>query len=97
VNPANGRVITAISEATPTDVDIAVKAARRAFEGGWGTSDAMLRGFLLNKLADKMAEIENELIALEVLDNGMCTGSFLSPVTYYSCIIRQNLDLRQEC
>jgi aldehyde dehydrogenase (NAD+) len=76
VNPTNGQVITTVSEATPADVDIAVTAARKAFEGGWGTSDAMLRGFLLNKLADKMAEIENELVALEVLDNGMCAGSF---------------------
>jgi aldehyde dehydrogenase (NAD+) len=97
MNPTNGQVITTVSEATPADVDIAVKAARKAFEGGWGTSDAMLRGFLLNKLADKMAEIENELVALEVLDNGMCARSLSPPGRTHYFDLRQNLDLRQEC
>jgi acyl-CoA reductase-like NAD-dependent aldehyde dehydrogenase len=34
---SNGKVIAKVSEATSADVDIAVKAARKAFQTVWGT------------------------------------------------------------
>ncbi|XP_058792224.1 aldehyde dehydrogenase 1A1-like [Phymastichus coffea] len=72
VNPSNEKVIAEISEADKADVDIAVKAARAAFERGstWRNLDASARGRLLYKLADLVEENVNEIASLESLDNG---------------------------
>src|SRR5205823_1873123 len=53
------------------DVDLAVKAARKAFEEGpWSKMSAADRGRLLNRLADLIEKNQEELAALESLDNG---------------------------
>ena len=55
VNPVNGKVLASVAEADAADVDVAVKAAKKAFfEGPWGngTIGASERGDLLYKLAD---------------------------------------------
>ncbi|KAI0791844.1 aldehyde dehydrogenase [Abortiporus biennis] len=71
INPSNGKLLTKISEGTPTDIDIAVKAARHAFDTSWGLKvSGSKRGLLLNKLADLIEENFDELAALEALDNG---------------------------
>jgi len=71
INPTTGKVITKISEGTPADVDLAVKAAQHAFDTTWGlNTPGYKRGALLNKLADLMQEHFDELAALEALDNG---------------------------
>lgn len=57
-------------EATEKDVDVAVAAARKAFEGPWSKINPQDRGILMNKLAD-LAEKNAELLAaVESLDNG---------------------------
>lgn len=71
INPTTGKVITTIAEGTAKDVDIAVKAAQKAFETSWGLKvPGFKRAALLNKLADLMQEHFDELAALEALDNG---------------------------
>src|SRR5579862_2845888 len=71
INPATGEVITEVAEGDAADVDLAVQAARRAFEGGpWPKIDARARGQLLFKLADLIERNIDELAALETLDNG---------------------------
>lgn len=71
INPATGKVITSISEGGPKDVDLAVKAAQKAFDTAWGlNTPGFKRGALLNKLADLMQAHFDELAALEALDNG---------------------------
>ncbi len=71
VNPATEEVITQVAEGDAADVDLAVKAARRALDSGdWSRMDARDRGRLLYKLADLIEEDFDELAALEVLDNG---------------------------
>ena len=71
VNPATGEVITAVPEAGREDVDLAVRAARRAFEKGpWPKTRPEERSRLLNKLADLIEENLEELAQLETLDNG---------------------------
>ena len=71
VNPANGEVICQVAEGDKADVDLAVKAARKAFEDGpWPRMNASERGRLLNKLADLIEKNAEELAALESLDNG---------------------------
>src|SRR3954471_10035110 len=71
VNPATGEVICRVAEGDKADIDLAVKAARKAFESGpWRTMNASDRGRLLNKLADAIEANIEELAALESLDNG---------------------------
>src|SRR5438045_6490659 len=55
LNPATGEVICSVAEGDKADIDIAVKAARKAFEDGpWSRMSAAERGRLLYKLADLM-------------------------------------------
>ena len=71
INPATEEKIADVAEGTAEDVDIAVRAARRAFEDSdWSRMDARDRGRLLNRLADLIEENAEELAALETLDNG---------------------------
>ncbi|QEL14452.1 aldehyde dehydrogenase family protein [Limnoglobus roseus] len=69
-NPATGQTICQVAEGDKTDVDLAVKAARKAYEGPWGRMTGAERGRLLNKLADAIDKNSYELAALETLDNG---------------------------
>ncbi|KAH6676124.1 aldehyde dehydrogenase [Plectosphaerella plurivora] len=78
INPSTEEVICSVHEATEKDVDIAVAAARKAFNGEWRKTTPYDRSRLLNKLAD-LAEKNSELLAaVESLDNGksisMATG-----------------------
>src|SRR5438477_2074418 len=71
INPATGETICQVAEGDKADVDLAVKAARKAFEEGpWPKMNASERGRLLNKLADLVEKNKDELAALETLDNG---------------------------
>ncbi len=71
VNPSTGEDICQIAEADSADVEIAVKAARKAFEhGAWRKMPASQRGRLLNRLADLIEQNADELARLESLDNG---------------------------
>lgn len=71
INPATEEVICEVAAGDTEDVDLAVHAARSAFESGpWSKMDARDRGRLLLKLADLMEDNLDELAALETLDNG---------------------------
>ncbi len=71
VNPATEEVICEVAEGDAADIDLAVHAARAAFETGpWSRMDARDRGRLLNRLADLAESHLDELAALETLDNG---------------------------
>ncbi|KAJ5559182.1 Aldehyde/histidinol dehydrogenase [Penicillium sp. DV-2018c] len=70
VNPTNEKVITSVYEATEKDVDIAVKAAREAFEGPWKQVTPSDRGRMLTKLADLFERDMETLASIEALDNG---------------------------
>ena len=70
INPSTEEVITSISEATEKDVDIAVAAARKAFNGTWKHTTPAERARLLNKLADIAEKNTDTLAAVESLDNG---------------------------
>lgn len=56
LNPATEEVIAEVAEAQSEDVDLAVQAAREAFdlEGEWRTMDPSYRGQLMNTLAQLM-------------------------------------------
>ncbi|WP_435009213.1 aldehyde dehydrogenase family protein [Tundrisphaera lichenicola] len=71
INPATEEVIARVAEGDAADIDLAVKAARRAFESGpWSKMDARDRGRLMNRLADLLEDNIDDLAALETLDNG---------------------------
>jgi aldehyde dehydrogenase (NAD+) len=71
LNPATGETICTVAEGDKADIDLAVKAARKAFESGpWGRMNASERGRLIYKLADAIEAHQDELAALETLDNG---------------------------
>ncbi|KIX04342.1 aldehyde dehydrogenase [Rhinocladiella mackenziei CBS 650.93] len=70
INPTNEKPIIAVYEAGPEDVDIAVKAARKAFNGVWSQTLPSVRGAMLTKLADLFDEYSDTLAAIESLDNG---------------------------
>ncbi len=59
-----------MSEATEKDVDIAVEAARKAFEGTWRKTNPQERGNYMLKLADLTEKNLELLAAVESLDNG---------------------------
>ncbi|WP_136162497.1 aldehyde dehydrogenase family protein [Sphingomonas flavalba] len=69
-DPATGLAITTVPAGTAGDVDRAVKAARRAFEGAWSALRPVHRERLLLKLADLVEAHADELAELETLDNG---------------------------
>jgi aldehyde dehydrogenase (NAD+) len=72
INPATGEVLASVAEADAADVDLAVKAARKAFnaKSAWRKMSGSERGKLLNKLADLIEKHAEELGTLESLDNG---------------------------
>ena len=71
INPATGTVISSISDATKSDVDSAVSAARTAFESDeWRNMPPAQRANLLSKYADILEAHADELAMLEVLDGG---------------------------
>ncbi|KQV41199.1 aldehyde dehydrogenase family protein [Rhizobium sp. Root1204] len=71
INPATEELIQTISAATAEDVDIAVKAARRAFDrDGWPKLTGAQRAKYLRAIADGIRARQSEIAKLEVLDNG---------------------------
>ena len=70
-NPATGEVLAQVAEGDRADIDLAVQAARRAFDSGpWSRMTASERGKLVWKLADLLEEHIEEFATLETLDNG---------------------------
>ena len=71
IDPARAEVLTEVAEAGVEDVDRAVRAARKAFEGGeWREMSPRARGRLLWKLAERLEERKDEIARVETLNNG---------------------------
>jgi acyl-CoA reductase-like NAD-dependent aldehyde dehydrogenase len=71
VNPATGEKLCDAPAASAADVDEAVRAARRAFDGGpWRTMSARERGRLIRRLADLLWDRREEFALVESLENG---------------------------
>src|SRR5215218_4648803 len=69
VNPANGQPFAKLTQATETDVDNAVAAARRAFES-WSQLSGHARARYLYALARHVQKHSRWLAVLETIDNG---------------------------
>ncbi|UGY93298.1 aldehyde dehydrogenase family protein [Streptomyces gobiensis] len=69
ISPASEEVLSEVAQASPEDVDTAVKAARKAFEK-WSALPGAERGKYLFRIARIIQERSRELAVLETLDNG---------------------------
>lgn len=70
LNPATGEPLAEVSTAAPSDVDAAVRAARRAHEDVWAPMPGSERAKYLFRIARLVQERARELAVLETLDNG---------------------------
>jgi aldehyde dehydrogenase (NAD+) len=70
INPAKAEVLSELAEANAEDVDLAVRAARRAYEGVWSKLSGTERGKYLFRIARIMQERSRELAVVESLDGG---------------------------
>jgi aldehyde dehydrogenase (NAD+) len=70
ISPASEEVLAEITEAGESDVDAAVKAARRAYDRVWSKTSGRDRGKYLYRIARILAERSREFAVLESLDNG---------------------------
>lgn len=69
-SPLTGEKLCSVAEALPEDVEVAVKAARNAFDNVWQNVNCYERSLLMFKLADLMESHIDELAALDSFDNG---------------------------
>ncbi|WP_287815043.1 2-hydroxymuconic semialdehyde dehydrogenase [Pseudomonas sp.] len=69
-NPADNSVIGYVHEAGKIEVDAAVRAARQALRGPWGSMTVAQRTALLHKVADGIERRHVEFVAAEVADTG---------------------------
>jgi|TARA_B110000503_G_scaffold143702_1_gene247245 phenylacetaldehyde dehydrogenase len=70
-DPASGEEIGRIAMAGAADIDAAVQAAKKAFEGSWRATSPQERELLMLRLADLIEQHAEELGQLDTLDNGM--------------------------
>ncbi len=70
INPATGELLYQCTEANEDDVDVAVKAARNAFENHWGTIKGSQRAKYLYRIARMLQERSREFAVLESMDGG---------------------------
>ena len=70
INPSDESHLSNIAWATDSDVDLAVKAARNAYENVWSKLSGAERGKYLFRIARLMQEKARELAVLETLDGG---------------------------
>jgi phenylacetaldehyde dehydrogenase len=70
-NPATGEVLARVAEGGAADINLAVQAARQAFETGpWSRMTPSERGRIIWRIGDLILEHADELAQLESLDNG---------------------------
>jgi aldehyde dehydrogenase (NAD+) len=82
-DPFLGRPWALIPRATAVDVDLAVRAAHKAFTSGeWPKYTASRRGALLRKLGDLVTEQSAQLAEVEVRDNGKLYAEMSAHTSY---------------
>lgn len=70
-NPATEELLCKITAGSVKDIDVAVAAARKAFQTTWGKNvTGFQRSRLIHKLADLIERDAQELAELESLNNG---------------------------
>ena len=70
-DPADGRLLATIPKGGAADIDAAVTAARRAFEGPWSRFTPFERQALLLRIAERVEAEWQDLCLSDTLDMGM--------------------------
>ncbi len=70
INPATEETLSSVALATVSDVDRAVKAARKAHDAVWSKMKASERGKYVYRIARMLQERSREFAAIESLDGG---------------------------
>jgi aldehyde dehydrogenase (NAD+) len=83
LNPYTGKPWATVPDGGVADIDLAVAAARRAFESGpWGRMLGSERAALLRRLGDIIARDAEELARIESRDNGKLYREMLGQWQY---------------
>lgn len=97
--PANGELLSTCAEAGKEDIDLAFKAAKKAFED-WKNISVKERSSLLLKAADLIEKNINKIAMIDTLDVGRPIKESLSNVSsvidqfrYFAGVIRAEDDL----
>lgn len=83
-DPATGLPLASFAIGGAAEVDLAVAAARRAFEGPWGRLTVAERTRLLFRVAQLLDERATLFTELDIIDNGM--PRFISGLTVANCV-----------
>jgi aldehyde dehydrogenase (NAD+) len=90
-NPATGEVLATLARGRQADVDAAVAAARKAFEGPWSRFSPAQRQQVLIRFADLVDKHYDELATIESLDMGAplarlrsSKDNYIRNILYYS-------------
>jgi len=70
VNPYTGQPWARLADGGPADIDLAVNAARAAFEGQWGRASGFERAAVMRRIAEAITQNAEYLARLEVNDSG---------------------------
>ncbi len=70
LDPSDGQVFAQLARGNAADIERAVQAARRAYDGAWGNASALERGRMLYRLSALIAAHEDELTQIEARDTG---------------------------
>ncbi len=87
-NPYLGRPWARMADGGPEDIDVAVAAARAAFDGAWGATSGFERAAVMRRCGDAIAANAERLALLEVHDSGKLLREMLGqlkalPQWYY--------------
>ena len=81
INPATGKTLCSVAKCNYKDVDLAVKASRKAFESGmWSRTSPEFRKDILLKFAELLRQHGEENSVLECVDTGKLIGDCIDEV-----------------
>lgn len=88
INPSTGAPLARLAQGDQKDIDLAVRAARRAFERSWSGKKPAERQGLLLKLADLVERDYEQLAYLQSLDFGGPISTVLAGRTRAPSLLR---------
>ena len=87
LNPENNKPWAVVPEASANDVDRAVKAAQKAFEGEWPKMLARDRAKYLRAIGNKLRENSELLGKIETIDTGKLYRETYQQAKYIACLL----------
>ncbi len=70
ISPSTEELLAEVGDASPAEVDLAVRAARRAYDEVWSKLSGKERGKYLFRIARRLLEKSREFAVVETLDGG---------------------------